>query len=65
MVGNKNQHTKALLDMLEYVSNSIGYDFEQVDLMDTTAQEGYERVSCRFADGVGVTIIVDKQDEEL
>lgn len=65
MVESKKQHTKALLDMLEYVCNSIACDIDQAEIMDTTALEDYERVSCRFADGVGVTIIVDKQDEEL
>ena len=64
MEGSKKQHTKALLDMLEYACNSVDRDINSAIMVTSLAMTGWERVSVRFDDGFGVELTFNVDDEE-
>lgn len=60
----EKQHIKSLVDILDYVASSIGRNLDDATTIDAyTMDGGYERVYCRFADGRGIAITFDVDEE--
>ena len=60
----ETRHIKTLVDILDCVASSLGRKLDDAITVDAyTMDGGYERVSCRFADGHGIAIMLDVDEE--
>lgn len=55
---------KTLTDVLDYASTRLARNLDESKHVDTSAYDDYIRVSCRFSDGFGISVLLDWYDED-